>query len=89
MVTPGSVTFDPTSGDLAFRLHDESGEVAVHSVGTPPEMFREGIGAVVEGTLGADGVFEGRRLLVKHDNQYRAPVEGKHPADPFQSVEGL
>ncbi len=89
MVTPGSVAFDDHSADLRFRIHDEAAEVAVHSVGTPPEMFREGIGAVVEGSVGDDGVFEARRLLVKHDNQYRAPVEGKHPGDPFESVEGL
>jgi cytochrome c-type biogenesis protein CcmE len=36
-------------------------------------MFREGIGVVVEGTLRQDGVFESRRLMVKHDNEYRAP----------------
>ena len=89
MVVAGSVSFDEATGDLRFRLHDEAEEVAVHLVGTPPEMFREGIGAVVEGSLGPDGVFEARRLLVKHDNQYRAPEQGRHPGDPFASVEGL
>jgi cytochrome c-type biogenesis protein CcmE len=40
-------------------------------------MFREGIGVVVEGTVRKDGSFETNRLLVKHDNQYRAPGEGE------------
>jgi cytochrome c-type biogenesis protein CcmE len=42
----------------------------------PPAMFREGIGVVVEGTMSKAGVFECRRLMVKHDNEYRAPGAG-------------
>jgi cytochrome c-type biogenesis protein CcmE len=30
---------------------------------------------VVEGTLTPAGVFESRRLMVSHDNQYRAPAD--------------
>ncbi|MBN1334869.1 MAG: cytochrome c maturation protein CcmE [Deltaproteobacteria bacterium] len=88
-VAMGSIAFDEATAELRFRLHDDSREVSVRAVGTPPEMFREGIGAVVEGTLARDGVFEARRLLVKHDNRYRAPVEGRHSGDPFESVEDL
>jgi cytochrome c-type biogenesis protein CcmE len=36
-------------------------------------MFRAGIGVVLEGTLAADGHFQTDRLMVKHDNEYRAP----------------
>jgi cytochrome c-type biogenesis protein CcmE len=42
-----------------------------HSV--PPQMFREGIGVVVEGTMTPAGHFESRRLMVSHSNEYRAP----------------
>ena len=43
-----------------------------------------GIGVVVEGTLGSDGTFETQRLMVKHDNEYRAP-----DAEDDRSVEEL
>jgi cytochrome c-type biogenesis protein CcmE len=36
-------------------------------------MFRERIGVVVEGTMSPAGHFEGRRLMVSHSNEYRAP----------------
>jgi cytochrome c-type biogenesis protein CcmE len=45
----------------------------VRSSGVPPQMFREGIGVVVEGTMTEAGYFESRRLMVSHDNEYRAP----------------
>ena len=39
-------------------------------------MFRESIGVIVEGTLQENGIFVSDRLLVSHDNEYRAPKEG-------------
>ena len=42
-------------------------------------MFREGIGVVVEGTVDSNGTFESKRLMVKHDNSYKAPTGGKMP----------
>ena len=38
-------------------------------------MFREGIGVVVEGTMGTDRTFQTQRLMVKHDNEYRVPED--------------
>jgi hypothetical protein len=49
--------------------------VHVRANGVPPQMFREGIGVVVEGTMTPDGHFEGNRLMVSHDNEYQAPEE--------------
>ena len=89
LVKSGSLQWEETSQEVRFVVVDEGAEVSVRAKGTPPEMFREGIGVLVEGTLGAEGLFEGDRLLVKHSNEYRAPVEGKHPGDVYQSVEGL
>jgi cytochrome c-type biogenesis protein CcmE len=43
----------------------------------PPQMFRDGIGVVVEGTMTREGHFEGKKLMVSHDNEYRAPEDGK------------
>jgi cytochrome c-type biogenesis protein CcmE len=47
----------------------------VHSTVTPTSSFREGAGAVVEGTLRADGVFEADEVLVRHDENYVAPSD--------------
>jgi cytochrome c-type biogenesis protein CcmE len=88
-VATGTVRFDEVTHVLSFSLTDEVHTIPVVTQGAPPEMFREGIGALVEGKLGADGVFHGSRILVKHSNEYRAPQEGKHPADIYKSVEGL
>jgi cytochrome c-type biogenesis protein CcmE len=73
LVAPGSVVRASTGLDLRFAVTDGEATLPVHASAVPPAMFREGIGVVVEGTLRKDGVFESRRLMVKHDNEYRAP----------------
>jgi cytochrome c-type biogenesis protein CcmE len=49
-------------------------------------MFREGIGVVVEGSLGADGVFKTEHVMVKHSNEYKAPDEGERPEDIYRTL---
>ena len=75
-VVPGSLRRD---GDLVvFRLAEGGQEITVEQRGAPPGTFREGEGAVVEGTLSADGMFRSDRVVVRHGNEYRpstAPVE--------------
>ena len=53
--------------------------VPVTTQEVPPQMFREGIGVVVEGTVDGAGQFTSKRMMVKHDNEYRAPKDGKMP----------
>lgn len=62
---------------LRFSVTDGETVVPVVASAVPPAMFREGIGVVVEGELREDGVFETRRLMVKHDNEYKAPEDGE------------
>jgi cytochrome c-type biogenesis protein CcmE len=76
-VQPGTMHWDATTRELHFRLQDAAHTVDVVSVGLPPEMFTEGIGAVVEGVYTADGVFHCHNLMVKHSNVYRARQEHK------------
>ncbi|HEX2772753.1 MAG TPA: cytochrome c maturation protein CcmE [Micromonosporaceae bacterium] len=77
-VVPGSLR---RSGDvLVFRLAEAGREIPVEQRGVPPETFREGEGAVVEGTLSADGVFRSDHVLVRHGNEYR-PSAAPEPAD--------
>jgi cytochrome c-type biogenesis protein CcmE len=78
-VEVGSVEFDNASTDLAFTVGDGITTVRVEGHGMPPQMFREGIGVIVEGTLREDGVFQSRELLIKHSNEYQAPEDGEQP----------
>lgn len=67
-VLRGSV--EDTPDGVAFLVTDGRESVAVRHVGSPQELFEEGIGVVVEGTW--DGaVFASDTMLVKHDEQYR------------------
>ncbi|MDQ8154385.1 MAG: cytochrome c maturation protein CcmE [Gemmatimonadota bacterium] len=85
-VKPGSVVWDDKALDLRFTVTDGTGEVAVHSKGAPPQMFKDGQGVVVEGRYGRDGVFKSTSLMVKHSNEYKAPTEGERPAEMYKSL---
>ena len=89
MVKKGSVDWDKEAQTLDFTVFDGVAEVAVHSTGLPPQMFRENIGVVIEGELGEDDVFRSSRMLVKHDNTYEAPEGGAHPGGEKMDVEAM
>jgi cytochrome c-type biogenesis protein CcmE len=74
-VAPQSIARGSDGSSLTFDVADGKNTVRVRSTGVPPQMFREGIGVVVEGTLTAAGHFESRRLMVSHGNEYRPPGE--------------
>lgn len=84
-VVPGTVAWDKDKGQLEFDVTDGQTTVKVHSDGNPPQMFREGIGVVVEGRLQGD-VFHTDRVMVKHSNEYQAPEGAEHP-NPYASLE--
>jgi cytochrome c-type biogenesis protein CcmE len=85
VVVPGSVVWSPEHTSLTFSVADShaagASKVSVKSEQTPPQMFREGIGVVVEGTYAADAVFKTNRLMVNHSNEYRAPGDGGMPME--------
>lgn len=76
-VAPQSIRL-ANGSQLEFDVMDAKQRVHVVSNGVPPQMFREGIGVVVEGTMTDAGVFRSDRLMVSHNNEYRAPKDGKH-----------
>ncbi len=86
MVVPGSVDWDKAGGKASFRVTDGKKEVAVHCDGNPPQMFKDGIGVVVEGQLHADGVFHTNKVMVKHSNDYEAPEEGQEHVNPYATL---
>lgn len=79
MVVNGSIVNVKSSPDVQFDVTDGKGIVHVKTHGVPPQMFRENIGVVVEGTMVRAGYFDGTRLMVSHNNEYRAPKNGEHP----------
>jgi cytochrome c-type biogenesis protein CcmE len=86
MVERGSVRWDPERRELRFRLKDDGHSVEVLSAGAPPQMFSDGIGAVVEGVYMPEGVFRSHNLMVKHSNEYRPPKAGEHPAEYYRQL---
>lgn len=85
-VKPGSVTWDAKTLDLRFTVTDGAGEMPVHSTGAPPQMFRDGMGVIVEGQVGAAGVFQATGLMVKHSNEYRAPKPGEEAHEKYKTL---
>jgi cytochrome c-type biogenesis protein CcmE len=85
-VAPGTVKWDADRLDLRFAVSDGEGTVNVHSKGAPPQMFRDGMGVVVEGRYRRDGVFESSNLMIKHSNEYRAPKPGETPKEMYKSL---
>jgi cytochrome c-type biogenesis protein CcmE len=62
---------------IADGKTDAAKKVKVATDQIPPQMFREGIGVVVEGTFDESQVFKAKRLLVNHSNEYRPPKTGE------------
>jgi cytochrome c-type biogenesis protein CcmE len=93
MVAPGSIKKLGGSA-VEFDVHDATQRVHVKTASVPPQMFRENIGVVVEGTMVRGGYFQSNRLMVSHNNEYKAPAKG-HPVDQkelrkmIESTEGL
>ena len=77
-VVAGSVRRGGSVSGIEFDVADrKGGQVHVKASGVPPQMFREGIGVVVEGTMTRAGYFDGQRLMVSHGSEYRTPREGE------------
>ena len=79
MVLPGTLKWDPRPLDLRFTLSDGQASVPVRHRGTPPDLFAENRGAVVEGTWSRDGYFEATTILAKHSEEYKGPHDGSQP----------
>jgi cytochrome c-type biogenesis protein CcmE len=79
MVEKGTVRWTPTTLDLSFSISDGRTRVPVRHHGTPPDLFGEGRGAVVEGKWTSGGYFQATQILAKHSEEYKAPHDGAQP----------
>lgn len=74
-------TLDCSDGGVRFTLTDNQTTIPVATApGETAFCPREGVGVVVQGTLGAGGVFDPDEVIVKHDENYVAPSGGALPS---------
>jgi len=66
-----------------FAITDTANEIPVAYTGILPDLFRDGKGAIVQGKLGADGLFSASEVLAKHDENYMPP-EAQYAIDQAQ-----
>ena len=78
IVEPGSVKRDGV--EVRFAVTDTAKAIPVVYRGALPDLFREGKMVVAQGQLGADGTFQAREVLAKHDENYMPP-EAKEAVD--------
>ena len=71
LVKQGSIQRDGMA--THFIMTDTAKEIPVTYTGILPDLFRDGKGAIVQGRLGADGLFTASEVLAKHDENYMPP----------------
>ena len=59
-----------SSSSFKFRITDEKASIFVTFNGILPDLFREGQGAVIEGSFGINKVFNATNVFAKHDENY-------------------
>lgn len=80
MVKPGSIWRAADGVTIRFALTDGKAETPVLFRGIPPDLFREGSGAVAEGHM-QGGTFIADQILAKHDERYMPPQLGNLSAE--------
>ena len=83
MVVAGSVKREGV--EVRFQVTDTARTIPVVYRGPLPDLFREGKGVVAQGRIGADGVFQAREVLAKHDENYMPP-EAAHAVKKAQET---
>ena len=73
MVEENSIQRSVDSLDVRFIITDFQSSLEVTYDGILPDLFGEGQGVVVLGTLGSDGRFVASEVLAKHDENYMPP----------------
>ncbi|HRP98115.1 MAG TPA: cytochrome c maturation protein CcmE [Rhodocyclaceae bacterium] len=80
LVEAGSILREADGVTVRFAITDTAESIPVAYRGSLPDLFQEGKGAVVQGTLGSDGLFVASEVLAKHDENYM-PVEAQYALD--------
>jgi cytochrome c-type biogenesis protein CcmE len=87
LVEEGSVAREKDGLTVHFKVTDTARTIPVVYTGILPDLFREGKGVVAQGRISADGTFQAREVLAKHDENYMPPEaahaleKAGHPMD--------
>lgn len=73
-VKKNSVQFDKSGQSVRFIVTDNKNDIAVTYHGLLPNLFREGQGVVIEGSMNASQVMVASQVLAKHDEKYMPKV---------------
>jgi cytochrome c-type biogenesis protein CcmE len=84
MVKEGSIKRNELT--VNFVVTDTAKDIPVAYTGILPDLFKEGKGAVIQGKLGADGLFTATEVLAKHDENYMPP-EAQHAVEQAQRAQ--
>jgi cytochrome c-type biogenesis protein CcmE len=76
LVVKGSLKVVPNTLQMAFELTDGAATIPVSFEGIPPDLFKEGQGAVVEGYWDAGRRFHSNMIMAKHSEDYM-PIQLK------------
>jgi cytochrome c-type biogenesis protein CcmE len=76
LVVKGSLKVVPNSLQMNFELTDGAATIPVTFEGIPPDLFKEGQGAVVEGYWDTGKRFHSHMIMAKHSEDYM-PIELK------------
>ncbi|WP_337867376.1 cytochrome c maturation protein CcmE [Meiothermus sp.] len=88
LVKEGSLNYNPQTLELRFVVTDGVKDIPIKSSGsTPPALFGENRGVVVEGKFQGEA-FVSQNLLVKHSETYQAPKDGWTPDEVRKLIEG-
>ena len=83
MVVKGSLQKDVKNLTYNFELTDGANSFPIFFRGVPPDLFREGTGAVVEGRIGKDGVFQASTIMAKHAEEYSPHADNQGTPNSF------
>lgn len=81
MVERGSLQREADGVTVRFVVTDGAAKVPIVFRGILPDLFREGSGAVAEGSLAPNGTFDADNILAKHDERYMPPQMGNMAAE--------
>lgn len=73
LVEEGSVTREADGLTVNFAITDTNKRIPVVYKGILPDLFKEGKGVVVQGSVGPDGIMHADEVLAKHDENYMPP----------------
>lgn len=72
MVVPGSIDYVPENLTLKFTISDNKRSLAIIFNGAKPDLLIDDKEVVVEGTLGAGGVFKATKIITKCPSKYQS-----------------